>query len=86
MTSNKRIRGRAIIDRASRSSPTNQYWSRVPSKNLFQQPALMFAYKGSGATICVRWDGRCRLWGAYGRRQDPKTRVELALMRGLVTA
>ena len=30
--------------------------------------------------------GRGRLGGAHSRRQDPKTPVEHALMRGLVTA
>ena len=50
------------------------------------KPALMFAFKGSGAIIRVRRGGRCELWGARGRRQDPKTPVEQALMRGLDTA
>src|SRR5271167_911460 len=48
--------------------------------------ALMFAFKGSDAIICFRSGGRGRLGGAHSRRQDPKTPVEQALMRGLVTA
>src|SRR6266446_8587525 len=51
-----------------------------------QQPALMFAFKGSDAIIRFRSGGRGRLGGAHSRRQDPKTPVEQALMRGLVTA
>ena len=51
-----------------------------------QKPALMFAFKGSDAIICFRSGGKGRLGGAHSRRQDPKTPVEHALMRGLVTA
>ena len=53
---------------------------------LFPQPALMFAFKGSDAIIRFRSGGRGQLGGAHSRRQDPKTPVEQALMRGLVTA
>jgi hypothetical protein len=52
----------------------------------FQHAALMFAFKGSDAIIHFRSGGRGRLGGAHSRRQDPKTPVEQALMRGLVTA
>ena len=54
--------------------------------DIFPQPALMFAFKGSDAIICFRSGGKGRLGGAHSRRQDPKTPVEHALMRGLVTA
>jgi hypothetical protein len=45
----------------------------------------MFAFKGPGAIILsAAADGA--VIGAHGRRQDPKTPVEQALMRGLATA
>jgi len=54
----------------------------APQNGFFPQPALMFAFKGPDANIRFRGSG---LIGAHGRRQDPKTPVEQALMRGLVT-
>jgi hypothetical protein len=39
-----------------------------------------------GRDFSIRRSGGCRLRDAHGRRQDPKTPVEQALMRGLVTA
>jgi len=87
MTGNERIRLDLILNRSCVAVVIDE--SMLPlgiPRNLFQHPALMFAFKGSGAIICVRWGGRCRLWGAHGRRQDPKTPVQQALMRGLVTA
>jgi hypothetical protein len=52
---------------------------------VFQQPVLMFAFKGPGVIILsAAADGA--VIGAHGRRQDPKTPVEQALMRGLGTA
>ena len=50
--------------------------------NLF----LMFAFKRSDAIFRLRCSGGGRLIGAHSRRQGPKTPVEQALMRGLVTA
>ena len=41
----------------------------------FQQPALMFAFKGFGRNNLFRNGGRGRLEGAHSRRQDPKTPV-----------
>jgi hypothetical protein len=53
---------------------------------LFPQPALMFAFKVPRAIIrSAAAEGRSLL-GAHGRRQNPKTPVEQALMRGLATA
>jgi hypothetical protein len=46
----------------------------------------MFAFKGPDATICSAAAEGAGLGGAHGRRQDPKTPVEQALMRGLATA
>ncbi|HEY1431296.1 MAG TPA: hypothetical protein VGF39_06675 [Stellaceae bacterium] len=51
-----------------------------------ERSALMFAFKGSDAIIRFRRSRRSELEGAHSRRQDPKTPVEQALMRGLVTA
>jgi hypothetical protein len=46
----------------------------------------MFAFKVSGTVIgSATAEGRSLL-GAHGRRQNPKTPVEQALMRGLATA
>jgi len=45
----------------------------------------MFAFKGEGAIIRLR-QRMVKVFGAHGRRQDPKTPVEQALMRGLGTA
>ena len=61
--------------------PAAQLISRVIS-----QPALMFAFKRSDAIFRLRCSGGGRLIGAHSRRQGPKTPVEQALMRGLVTA
>jgi hypothetical protein len=57
-----------------------------PTDRLFPQPVLMFAFKGWDAIFRFRSGGGGRLGGAHGRRQDPKTPVEQALMRGLATA
>jgi hypothetical protein len=60
--------------------------SRQPKRrNEFQQPALMFAFKGRGAIIRPR-QRMVQIFDAHSRRQDPKTPVEQALMRGLGTA
>ncbi|MGH6869841.1 MAG: hypothetical protein ACREDA_13425, partial [Methylocella sp.] len=53
---------------------------------IFPQPALMSAFKGFGRNYWFRSGGWGRHGGAHGRRQDLKTPVEQALMRGLVTA
>jgi len=45
----------------------------------------MFAFKGCDAIIWFLYCRGCRLRGAHGRGQDPKTPVEQAFMRGLVT-
>ena len=47
--------------------------------------ALMFAFKGRGAIIRPR-QRMVQIFNAHSRRQDPKTSVEQALMRGLGTA
>jgi hypothetical protein len=52
---------------------------------VFQQPALMFAVKGRDAMIRPR-RRMVPVLDAHGRRQDPKTPVVQALMRGLGTA
>jgi hypothetical protein len=54
--------------------------SRLP------QTTLMFAFKAPGANIRFRSGGGGRRGGADSRRQDPKTPVEQALMRGSATA
>jgi hypothetical protein len=50
-----------------------------------QHPALMFAFKEQGA-VFYSAAADCADRGAPSRRQDPKTPVEQALMRGLGTA
>jgi hypothetical protein len=45
----------------------------------------MFAFKDEGAIIRPR-QRMAQVFGAHSRRQDPKTPVEQALMRGLDTA
>jgi len=47
--------------------------------------ALIFAFKGQGA-VFYSAAADCADRGAHSRRQDPKTPVEQALMRGLGTA
>ena len=53
---------------------------------VFQQPALMFAFQGSGRNYSFPLQRSRPFGGAHRRRQDPKTPVEQALMRGLVAA
>jgi hypothetical protein len=74
--------------RVPNGAPANipEITETVPFGRLFQEPALMFAFKGSGAIVRFRHGGWGRLGGAHCRRQDLKTPVEQALMRGLVTA
>jgi len=45
----------------------------------------MFAFKGQRA-VFYSAAADCAVVGAHSRRQDPKTPVEQALMRGLGTA
>jgi len=65
---------------------SNPYTYNPALSGDLRAPALMFAFKGSDAINCFRRSGRSRLRGAHGRGQGPKTPVEQALMRGLVTA
>ena len=53
---------------------------------VFQHPALTFAFEGSDAIICSAAAEEVGTRGAHSRRQDLKTSVEQALMRGLVIA
>jgi hypothetical protein len=58
---------------------------RSGNESLLQQPALMFAVKGPSA-INRSAAAEENRFDAHGRRQNPKTPVEQALMRGLDTA
>ena len=58
---------------------------RPPIGTFLQQPALMFAFKGRRA-VFYSAAATAPIVGAHSRRQDPKTPVEQALMRGLGTA
>jgi len=53
--------------------------------DLALEGGAVFAFKGEGAIIRLR-QRMVQVFGAHGRRQDPKTPVEQALMRGLGTA
>jgi hypothetical protein len=67
--------------------PNDPPWkptSRLISR--FSAACSHVRFQGFGRNYLFRCSGRGRLIGAHSRRQDPKTPVEQALMRGLVTA
>ena len=57
-----------------------------PIERLFRSLLSCSLSRFGTQNICFRGSGTGRLRGAHSRRQDPKTPVEQALIRGLVTA
>jgi hypothetical protein len=61
-------------------------WQLLTYSLPFSAACSHVRFQGSGHDYSFRGGGEAQFIGAHGRRQDPKTPVEQALMRGLATA